>query len=151
MLTTGLSTFFDRRAWTAEKIRFFAQAIEDLDYDLARRAAEKYMREGEYAPVPRDIREIAAKLEPVRKMLSGPLDGDGLPKRYHRDGDGCVRTTVEERRTLARQYARMAKETQIELARRRERDGKRSANNVRAELDTVLERFAKKPSEWVPF
>ena len=74
MITTGLSTFFDRRPWTAEKIRFFAQAIEDLDYDLARRAAEKYMREGEFAPVPRDIREIASKLEPVRKLIEGVTD-----------------------------------------------------------------------------
>jgi len=151
MITTGLSTFFDRRPWTAEKIRFFAQAIEDLDYDLARRAAEKYMREGEFAPVPRDIREIASKLEPVRKLIDGPLDHDGLPKRYHRDGDGCVRTTREERRTLDRQYARMARETQTELARRRERDGKRSPNNARVELQAVLDRFANKATEWTPF
>lgn len=150
MITTGLSTFFDRRPWTAEKIRFFAQAIEDLDYEIARLAAEKYMREGEYAPVPRDIRELAAKVEPPRKLLTGPLDEDGWPKRYHRDGDAAVRTTRQERQTLDRQYARMARETQIALEKQRQRDGKRGGN-ARSELNEVIERFARKPDDFVPF
>jgi hypothetical protein len=121
-ITTGLSTFFDRRPWTAEKIRFFAQAIEDLNYDCAREAAERYMRDGEYAPVPRDIREIARTITPKRALLPPQLDRDGWPVRYHRDDDDAVKCTPGERAVLNRTYARARRETREALEKQWRRD-----------------------------
>jgi hypothetical protein len=149
-ITSGLATFFDRKAWSAEKIRFFAQAIEDLPYESARQAAERYMREGEFSPVPRDIREIARTIEPQRKLLPGKLDKDGWPIRYYPEGGTpYVRCTPEERRTLDRQYARMRAETVKALAAQRAR-GVQSP--MRAELDAAMRRLlAHGSDDEVPF
>jgi len=149
-ITTGLATFFDRRAWTAEKIRFFAQAIEDLPYETASEAARRYMRDGEYAPVPRDIREIARTIVPESKRLALPHPESEPPKIYQKPGDGTFQCTPQERRDLDRTYARMRAETIVALRKQRERDGKRNAP-MREELQRAIDRLSKHEDDECPF
>lgn len=66
-ITSWLATLYDVPAWTDERMRAFRDAIMDLEYAAAQRAAERYVKTQTKRPQPSDIRELV-----VRDVLALP-------------------------------------------------------------------------------
>jgi hypothetical protein len=155
MVSAQLAAFFDRRPWSAEKIRLFARSIADMDFGIAAAAADRWMADETQPPLPRDLREKARFVPPSRLALPAPPDQDGWPKRYYPPGDDYVRCTTAERRRMQATSLRTGTETAAILAgRRREREQRRAARDgdpvhiggaVAGALESLLRMFLRHP------
>jgi hypothetical protein len=59
-ITAMLATLYDVPAWTAERLKVFAQDIQDLDYAAAQAAAAQWRKTRRERPQPSDLRALVA-------------------------------------------------------------------------------------------